>query len=65
VLLDEICRVTSTNDGYSIAKAVVESSQQGKVCVRDFLHHNISPDQRRENTKEKNYHNAIKEEGTN
>ncbi|WP_135610131.1 DNA mismatch repair protein MutS [Methanococcoides sp. AM1] len=66
VLLDEIGRGTSTYDGYSIAKAVVEYiHNKGRVGVRSlFATHyhqltNISSDLKRV----KNYHIAVKEDG--
>ncbi|NYT19898.1 MAG: DNA mismatch repair protein MutS [Methanosarcinales archaeon] len=66
VLLDEIGRGTSTYDGYSIAKAVVEYiHNKGRVGVRSlFATHyhqltNIASDLKRV----KNYHIAVKEDG--
>ncbi|MDA0524760.1 DNA mismatch repair protein MutS [Methanococcoides alaskense] len=66
VLLDEIGRGTSTYDGYSIAKAVVEYiHNKGRVGVRSlFATHyhqltNISSSLKRV----KNYHIAVKEDG--
>ncbi|WP_135606577.1 DNA mismatch repair protein MutS [Methanococcoides sp. NM1] len=66
VLLDEIGRGTSTYDGYSIAKAVVEYiHNKGRVGVRSlFATHyhqltNISSHLKRV----KNYHIAVKEDG--
>ncbi len=66
VLLDEIGRGTSTYDGYSIAKAVVEYiHNKGRVGVRSlFATHyhqltNIASDLK----SVKNYHIAVKEDG--
>ena len=65
-LLDEIGRGTSTYDGYSIAKAVVEFlHNRGKVGVRAlFATHYHQLTALEENLKRvKNYHIAVKEEG--
>ena len=66
VLLDEIGRGTSTYDGYSIAKSVVEYiHNKGRVGVRSlFATHyhqltNVAADLKRV----KNFHIAVKEEG--
>jgi len=66
VLLDEIGRGTSTYDGYSIAKAVVEFlHNREKVGVRAlFATHYHQLTALEENLKRvKNYHIAVKEEG--
>ncbi|AKB35043.1 DNA mismatch repair protein MutS [Methanosarcina siciliae C2J] len=66
VLLDEIGRGTSTYDGYSIAKAVVEFlHNRGKVGVRAlFATHYHQLTALEEKLKRlKNYHIAVKEDG--
>ncbi|MDP2216619.1 MAG: DNA mismatch repair protein MutS [Methanolobus sp.] len=66
VLLDEIGRGTSTYDGYSIAKAVVEYiHNKGRVGVRSlFATHYHQLTEIAGNLKRvKNFHIAVKEEG--
>jgi DNA mismatch repair protein MutS len=66
VLLDEIGRGTSTYDGYSIAKAVVEYiHSKGRVGVRSlFATHYHQLTEIAGNLKRvKNFHIAVKEEG--
>jgi DNA mismatch repair protein MutS len=66
VLLDEIGRGTSTYDGYSIAKAVVEFlHNRGKIGVRALFathYHQLTALEEKLN-RVKNYHIAVKEEG--
>lgn len=66
VLLDEIGRGTSTYDGYSIAKAVVEFlHNRGKVGVRALFatHYHQLTALEEKLKRVKNYHIAVKEEG--
>jgi DNA mismatch repair protein MutS len=66
VLLDEIGRGTSTYDGYSIAKAVVEFlHNRGKVGVRTLFatHYHQLTALEEKLKRVKNYHIAVKEEG--
>jgi DNA mismatch repair protein MutS len=66
VLLDEIGRGTSTYDGYSIAKAVVEFlHNRGKVGVRALFatHYHQLTSLEEKLKRVKNYHIAVKEEG--
>ncbi len=66
VLLDEIGRGTSTYDGYSIAKAVVEYlHNRGKVGVRALFatHYHQLTALEEKLKRVKNYHIAVKEEG--
>lgn len=66
VLLDEIGRGTSTYDGYSIAKAVVEYiHNKGRVGVRSLFatHYHQLTDVAGSLKRVKNYHIAVKEEG--
>lgn len=66
VLLDEIGRGTSTYDGYSIAKAVVEFlHNRGKVGVRALFatHYHQLTSLEEKLKRVKNYHVAVKEEG--
>jgi DNA mismatch repair protein MutS len=66
VLLDEIGRGTSTYDGYSIAKAVVEFlHNRGKVGVRALFatHYHQLTALEEKLGRVKNYHIAVKEEG--
>ncbi|MCL7410349.1 MAG: DNA mismatch repair protein MutS [Methanosarcinaceae archaeon] len=66
VLLDEIGRGTSTYDGYSIAKAVVEYiHNKGRVGVRSMFatHYHQLTDLANSLKRVKNYHIAVKEEG--
>lgn len=66
ILLDEIGRGTSTYDGYSIAKAVVEFlHNRGKVGVRALFatHYHQLTALEEKLTRVKNYHIAVKEEG--
>jgi DNA mismatch repair protein MutS len=66
VLLDEIGRGTSTYDGYSIAKAVVEFlHNKGKVGVRALFatHYHQLTALEEKLKRVKNYHIAVKEEG--
>lgn len=66
VLLDEIGRGTSTYDGYSIAKAVVEFlHDRGRVGIRALFathYHQLTVLEERLK-RVKNYHVAVKEEG--
>jgi DNA mismatch repair protein MutS len=66
VLLDEIGRGTSTYDGYSIAKAVVEYiHNKGRVGVRSLFatHYHQLTEVAANLKRVKNYHIAVKEEG--
>ena len=66
VLLDEIGRGTSTYDGYSIAKAVVEYiHNKGRVGVRSLFatHYHQLTEVAGGLKRVKNYHIAVKEEG--
>ncbi|MDR7665129.1 DNA mismatch repair protein MutS [Methanosarcina sp. Z-7115] len=66
VLLDEIGRGTSTYDGYSIAKSVVEFlHNRGKVGVRALFatHYHQLTALEEKLKRVKNYHIAVKEEG--
>ena len=66
VLLDEIGRGTSTYDGYSIAKAVVEYiHNKGRVGVRALFatHYHQLTALEGALKRVKNYHIAVKEEG--
>ncbi len=66
VLLDEIGRGTSTYDGYSIAKAVVEYiHNKGRVGVRSLFatHYHQLTDIAGTLKRVKNYHIAVKEDG--
>ncbi len=66
VLLDEIGRGTSTYDGYSIAKAVVEYlHNRGKTGVRALFatHYHQLTALEEKLKRVKNYHIAVKEEG--
>ena len=66
VLLDEIGRGTSTYDGYSIAKAVVEYiHNKGRVGVRSLFatHYHQLTEVAGNLKRVKNYHIAVKEEG--
>ncbi|HJH32747.1 MAG TPA: DNA mismatch repair protein MutS [Methanosarcinaceae archaeon] len=66
VLLDEIGRGTSTYDGYSIAKAVVEYiHNKGRVGVRSLFatHYHQLTDLANTLKRVKNYHIAVKEDG--
>lgn len=66
ILLDEIGRGTSTYDGYSIAKAVVEFlHNRGKVGVRALFatHYHQLTALEEKLKRVKNYHIAVKEEG--
>jgi DNA mismatch repair protein MutS len=66
ILLDEIGRGTSTYDGYSIAKAVVEFlHNRGKVGVRALFatHYHQLTALEDKLKRVKNYHIAVKEEG--
>jgi len=66
VLLDEIGRGTSTYDGYSIAKAVVEFlHNRGKVGVRALFatHYHQLTALEEKLKRVKNYHIAVKEDG--
>jgi DNA mismatch repair protein MutS len=66
VLLDEIGRGTSTYDGYSIAKAVVEFlHNRGKVGVRALFatHYHQLTALEEKLKRVKNFHIAVKEEG--
>ena len=66
VLLDEIGRGTSTYDGYSIAKAVVEFlHDKGRIGIRALFathYHQLTVLEERLK-RVKNYHIAVKEEG--
>ncbi len=66
VLLDEIGRGTSTYDGYSIAKAVVEYiHNKGRVGVRSLFatHYHQLTDIEGSLKRVRNYHIAVKEDG--
>lgn len=66
VLLDEIGRGTSTYDGYSIAKAVVEFlHNRGRVGMRALFatHYHQLTSLENKLKRVKNYHIAVKEEG--
>lgn len=66
VLLDEIGRGTSTYDGYSIAKAVVEYiHNKGRVGVRSLFatHYHQLTEVAGSLKRVRNYHIAVKEEG--
>jgi DNA mismatch repair protein MutS len=66
VLLDEIGRGTSTYDGYSIAKAVVEYiHNKGRVGVRSLFatHYHQLTELAGTLKRVKNFHIAVKEEG--
>ncbi|WP_407354969.1 DNA mismatch repair protein MutS [Methanolobus sp. WCC5] len=66
VLLDEIGRGTSTYDGYSIAKAVVEYiHNKGRVGVRSLFatHYHQLTDMAANLKRVRNYHIAVKEDG--
>ncbi|MDI3539828.1 MAG: mismatch repair protein MutS [Methanolobus sp.] len=66
VLLDEIGRGTSTYDGYSIAKAVVEYiHNKGRVGVRSLFatHYHQLTELAGSLKRVKNFHIAVKEEG--
>ncbi len=66
VLLDEIGRGTSTYDGYSIAKSVVEFlHNRGKVGIRALFatHYHQLTVLEEKLKRVKNYHVAVKEEG--
>ncbi|MBP1907882.1 DNA mismatch repair protein MutS [Methanolobus bombayensis] len=66
VLLDEIGRGTSTYDGYSIAKAVVEYiHNKGRVGVRSLFatHYHQLTEVAAKLKRVRNYHIAVKEEG--
>lgn len=66
VLLDEIGRGTSTYDGYSIAKAVVEFlHNRGKVGIRALFatHYHQLTALEEKLKRVKNYHIAVKEDG--
>ena len=66
ILLDEIGRGTSTYDGYSIAKAVVEYiHNKNKVGVRSLFatHYHQLTDLENNLERVKNYHIAVKEDG--
>lgn len=66
VLLDEIGRGTSTYDGYSIAKAVVEFlHNRGRMGVRALFatHYHQLTALEEKLKRVKNYHIAVKEEG--
>lgn len=66
VLLDEIGRGTSTYDGYSIAKAVVEFlHNRGRVGLRALFatHYHQLTALEEKLKRVKNYHIAVKEEG--
>jgi DNA mismatch repair protein MutS len=66
VLLDEIGRGTSTYDGYSIAKAVVEYiHNKGRVGVRSLFatHYHQLTEVAASLKRVKNYHIAVKEDG--
>jgi DNA mismatch repair protein MutS len=66
ILLDEIGRGTSTYDGYSIAKAVVEFiHNKDRVGVRSLFatHYHELTAMEKMLKKVKNYHIAVKEEG--
>ncbi|MGP8320207.1 MAG: DNA mismatch repair protein MutS [Methanosarcinaceae archaeon] len=66
VLLDEIGRGTSTYDGYSIAKAVVEYiHNKGRVGIRSLFatHYHQLTDLANSLKRVKNYHIAVKENG--
>ncbi|WP_094227048.1 DNA mismatch repair protein MutS [Methanolobus psychrotolerans] len=66
VLLDEIGRGTSTYDGYSIAKAVVEYiHNKGRVGVRSLFatHYHQLTDIAGNLKRVRNYHIAVKEDG--
>lgn len=66
VLLDEIGRGTSTYDGYSIAKAVVEYiHNKGRVGVRSLFatHYHQLTEVAGNLKRVRNYHIAVKEEG--
>lgn len=68
VLLDEIGRGTSTYDGYSIAKAVVEYiHNKGRVGVRALFatHYHQLTALEGALKRVRNYHIAVKEEGNN
>lgn len=68
VLLDEIGRGTSTFDGYSIAKAVVEHlHKKDGAGVRSLIatHYHQLTDLENKLKRVKNYHIAVKEEGEN
>ncbi len=68
VLLDEIGRGTSTYDGYSIAKAVVEYiHNKARVGVRSLFatHYHQLTDVVTNLKRVKNYHIAVKEDGDN
>ncbi|WP_292485289.1 DNA mismatch repair protein MutS [Methanohalobium sp.] len=68
VLLDEIGRGTSTFDGYSIAKAVVEYiHKKDGVGVRSLFatHYHQLTDLENKLKRVSNYHIAVKEEGDN
>ncbi|KXS44762.1 MAG: DNA mismatch repair protein [Methanolobus sp. T82-4] len=66
VLLDEVGRGTSTYDGYSIARAVVEYiHNKGRVGVRSLFatHYHQLTDLEAALKRVKNFHIAVKEEG--
>ncbi|WP_406660126.1 DNA mismatch repair protein MutS [Methanolobus sp. ZRKC3] len=66
LLLDEIGRGTSTYDGYSIAKAVVEYiHNKGRVGVRSLFatHYHQLTNVANSLNRVKNFHIAVKEEG--
>ncbi|WP_406670816.1 DNA mismatch repair protein MutS [Methanolobus sp. ZRKC4] len=66
VLLDEVGRGTSTYDGYSIAKAVVEYiHSKGRVGVRSLFatHYHQLTDLAGTLKRVKNFHIAVKEDG--
>ena len=66
VLLDEVGRGTSTYDGYSIAKAVVEYiHNKGRVGVRSLFatHYHQLTNVANTLNRVKNFHIAVKEEG--
>jgi DNA mismatch repair protein MutS len=66
ILLDEIGRGTSTYDGYSIAKSVIEFlHNRGKIGVRTLFatHYHQLTALEEKLKRVKNYHIAVKEEG--
>ena len=68
ILLDEIGRGTSTFDGYSIAKAVVEFiHNKGRIGVRSLFatHYHQLTSLEGKLKRVKNYHIAVKEDGHN